>query len=111
VTTYTAGLQDDVSLSRQPWQQHCKQAYRLSVVLCRVYAVQLADSVLVNKAGTAPETLTRFSPSEWADASYEIKDEEDEEEEEAVIDIDGDVDEDGGGSNTRCVPQPKSTDW
>lgn len=71
--------------------------------MCRVYAVQIADSVLVNKAGTAPESLTRFSLSEWADASYEIKDEDDEEE--AIIDVDSDVDEDGGG-NTRCVPQP-----
>ena len=45
----------------------------------RVYAVQVADSVLVSEGGAAPEVLTRFSASDWNAVSYEIKSEAEEE--------------------------------
>lgn len=44
-------------------------------VVRRVYAVQVADSVLVAAGGGAPEVLTRFSAADWNAVSYEVKSE------------------------------------
>ena len=75
--------------------------------------MQLADSVLVNPEGSPPEVLTRFSPSGWSDASYEIKDEADdvemadddsEGEFEELPDDSDDDDGKGRSGRRRCAP-------
>jgi hypothetical protein len=48
-------------------------------VSCRTYAIQIADTVLVNREGTQPEVLTRFSASDWNAVSYELKSEAEDE--------------------------------
>ena len=70
---------------------------------CRVYAIQVADSVLVKPEGQEAELLTRFAQADWEQISYEIQDEEEEEEEEAADDSEMDVsdDEPNGRSNGR----------
>ena len=64
--------------------------------------MQVADSVLVNEAGTAPELLTRFSASDWASVSYEIKSEaEDSEEGSGDFDEASDIEE--ADPKRKCV--------
>ena len=66
---------------------------------CRTYVAQIADTVLVGSGdGGALEEVTRFCPSAWTDASYEIKEESDEAEgSDSVVEMDVDSDDDGAG--------------
>lgn len=69
---------------------------------CRTYSVQVADTVLVLKDGSAPEVLTRFSNAKWDAVSYDISEEPE--------DDDGDDDSDGEIDASRCAARPPGTE-
>jgi hypothetical protein len=76
---------------------------RGTVPCCRVYAIQVADTVLVNQQGTSPEVLTRFSASDWNAVCYEVKSEAEEDDSEVSGDVSGSDIDDMDSNPKRCL--------